>query len=326
MSVLTKIVKDELKFILSTEYRNNISKIISSNIKKNKIQLTDNQNIRNSINSTLIEYLNVKYVNIASDAIINQINKLDHTPAKKTAVKSNIIPVQHVKQTSNNQGITVFTDGACSNNGKPNAIAGIGILFDNNIRIHKANKNVEFSFNMKEKIKSNPDTTITFNNSNIRAEGYAILYSMWLAKFKYIDNVDITDRLINELSNDDMLLPGNSLDLQLICDANKPKLTKHTVTIVTDSKFWIDMNETYIPKWITNDIYLQKKNCDMVIYMTYIKSLLANHGIQIVFRHVRSHTTNKILNDDEIGNDIVDKLAVLSKKLKHFDFILEFAN
>lgn len=44
-----------------------------------------------------------------------------------------------VKPVKNNNAITVFTDGACSNNGRANAKAGIGLYFENTKETHSEN-------------------------------------------------------------------------------------------------------------------------------------------------------------------------------------------
>jgi ribonuclease HI len=320
--VIIKIIKEELKIILSTEYKNTISLLIFNKISKNHVKLDDNLLLCNIINSILVEYLNIKYASMLTTNIIKQFNILVNE--SKPSCKSEYPTSNTNIQTKND--IIVFTDGACSSNGSKTAIAGCGILFDNNIQIHKANDHETFTYNSKNRTLSDPNTSITYYNSNIRAEGYAILYTMWIAKFRYIDNWDINNSLLSKLKDNSYLYPMDSIDLRSVemMNANLARSSKNiTITIVTDSKFWIDMLDKYIPSWIIKDIYLEKKNCDLVIYMIYIKSLLKSYNINIVFRHVRAHTTSKQMNADEVGNDIADKLAVRSKLLNHFDFILE---
>ena len=97
-------------------------------------------------------------------------NTLDKTSAVLN--KNDIIINTNLNQKKN---ITIYTDGACKNNGKKNAIAGIGVYSEN-------------VYNISEKIEG--------KQTNQRAELYAILKALELTKINDYNNVYIyTDSL-----------------------------------------------------------------------------------------------------------------------------------
>ena len=106
---------------------------------------------------------------IKKDSKNNIINK---TIINKKINENNII-----KKDSKNkkETITIYTDGACKNNGKKNAIAGIGVYCEN-------------VYNISEKIEG--------RQTNQRAELYAILKALELTKIDDYSTVYIyTDSL-----------------------------------------------------------------------------------------------------------------------------------
>jgi ribonuclease HI len=107
--------------------------------------------------------------------------------------------------------MNVFTDGACSNNGKNNAIAGIGIFFsdnDNRNISEKLDKKLKQTNNVAELtaiirainlIKNDLDNGLKYNiytDSN-----YCILcaekYEEWIKKICIIKNLDLVKELYN---------------------------------------------------------------------------------------------------------------------------------
>lgn len=222
--------------------------------------------------------------------------------------------------------LVIYTDGACSGNGKKAVpTAGIGI-YCNAWGISKSTDNDTFMYNGKKQTLSNPDTTVIYKNSNIRAEGYAILYSLWIIKFTYIDNKKINDANLKVLHDLKFLYPSDSIKVGDIIDGIEVINTNNKMaTIVTDSLFWIKMIEDYIPNWVRQESVTTKKNIDLTIYIYYIYKLLEKNNVNIVLRHVHSHPNKKSdLSQDEIGNDHADKLAVSAKAYDHSNFILQF--
>lgn len=58
------------------------------------------------------------------------------------------------------------------------------------------------------------------------------------------------------------------------------------------------------------------------MYIEYIYRLLEKNNVNVILRHVRSHPNKKKqLNDDEIGNEHADTLAVNAKQFNHTNFI-----
>jgi ribonuclease HI len=250
-------------------------------------------------------------------------------PKKKSKPKqctdSTCVPEERQSLARNND-LIIYTDGACSGNGKK-AIptAGTGI-YNENWSISKSNSNTTFKYNEKEQTISNSNKTEIYKNSNIRAEGYAILYSLWIIKFIYIDGIQINSNMLNNLKNTKFLYPFDTFDLcDVVSGIKIINSTNKMATIVTDSLFWIDMIEKYIPNWVRNNNITTKKNIDLVIYIEYIYRFLEKNNVNVVFRHVRSHPgKGKDLSEDEIGNDHADILAVAAKGYDHDDFVLTF--
>jgi uracil DNA glycosylase len=89
--------------------------------------------------------------------------------------------------------------------------------------------------------------------------------------------------------------------------------------IVTDSQFWIDMLEKYMPMWVAKGIdFSEKKNPDLTEAIYDIYTELKNvHNKEIVMRHIRSHNKNGWAGFKKntyeyfcyIWNDYVDMLA-----------------
>ncbi len=107
------------------------------------------------------------------------------------------------------------------------------------------------------------------------------------------------------------------------------------VIIVSDSKFWIDMFESYMPKWVDQDLFEQKKNPDMTRPMWNLYTeLTEDYGKNINFRHIHSHNKDgwQSYADDTyenfcyMSNDYVDKLALFARlNLKPGEDITETA-
>ncbi len=122
--------------------------------------------------------------------------------------------------------------------------------------------------------------------TNQRAEGLAILHGM-----QYLQDtsrIDLWDKLI----------------------------------IITDSQFWIDMFEKYMPSWQNGNKFLEKKNPDLTVKLWDVYLLLLKAKKNISFRHVRSHDKagwSAASHDSYeyfcfINNDYVDKIAEFARK------------
>ena len=93
-----------------------------------------------------------------------------------------------------------------------------------------------------------------------------------------------------------------------------------TLILITDSNFWIDMFCIFIPSWERNksiDID-KKKNADIIKPAYYLfKKLSIEYGININFRHIRSHNKDKWNKSNKYSyeyfcytnNEYVDKLS-----------------
>ncbi len=123
-----------------------------------------------------------------------------------------------------------------------------------------------------------------YNASNIRAEGMAIVRAL---EYIYEQTKNI-----------------NSI---------KEKWRK--ITVVTDCEFWINMVESYMPRW-DSDKFKEKANPDLTQRMWTIYNKLS-HQTEVKFMHVKSHNKEG-WRDCEDGtfekycyeqNDYVDKLC-----------------
>ena len=166
----------------------------------------------------------------------------------------------------------VYTDGACSNNGKPNAVGGIGIYFD------LENSTVEDNIitNFKTTHIAESLDGFTFQPTNQRAELAAVCSAL---QYCY--------HIIESLQND-----------------NK-KQSKHIITIYTDSKYALMGLTQWITKWIDNDWKTSQntpvKNKDL--WTQTLDELVRIRKYAIVqIKKVKGHS-------DCEGNKIADQLA-----------------
>ena len=91
------------------------------------------------------------------------------------------------------------------------------------------------------------------------------------------------------------------------------------VIIVTDSNFWIQMFEVYMPMWERRNIpFTGKKNSDMTIPMYNLyKKIILDYEKKIEFRHVKSHNKDNWLSYPldsyeyfcAHNNDYIDQMA-----------------
>jgi len=174
----------------------------------------------------------------------------------------------------------VYTDGACSNNGKPNAVGGIGIYFDlENID----NENDSLTTNVetyKTHIAESLDG-FTFRPTNQRAELMAICRALQYCYYYIVEH-------LNQQQKD-----------------HTNQKQKHTITIYTDSKYALLGLTQWITKWIDNDWTTSQntpvKNKDL--WTQTLDELVRIQRCAIIqIKKVKGHS-------DCEGNKIADQLA-----------------
>lgn len=166
----------------------------------------------------------------------------------------------------------IYTDGACSNNGKANASAGYSTYF------------AKGSFAGQVRYGKVPSVSIDGKmtyGTNQRGEGLGILIA-----------------------------------LEAVADQ---KLCANT-TIITDSNFWKDMIETYMPNWDMRGVdFKTKKNSDITIKLYDIVNKVKELGTLTII-HVASHDKDPDAPPEHIaGNRIADEYATMAKTLDNYD-------
>ncbi len=170
------------------------------------------------------------------------------------------------------------------------------------------------------KIHKNEDMKLnysyySYDPTNIRSEGFAILYTLIFIKFICIDNIDNKKDIIDNLNN---INTEHTLTYNII---NHNKSHNNTnFLLVTDSEFWINVITKWCNNWITKNITLDKKNCDLIFYINYYLNLLQENNINIHFQFVKGHADKH--SDDlsffQKGNVIADKLANIAKESNNY--------
>lgn len=196
----------------------------------------------------------------------------------------------------------IYTDGACSKNGTANATGGFGVfiaksaIFDAPIKLNA--KGMAMTFKEDQ-----------FYVTNIRMEGLAIVSTLALYTDVLITEpsdkpIDPIQRLNENVSfATSNMKPGYGPD-ELRADAD----TSVSVEIVTDSLFWINVIESWMPTWIRKGIVMEKKNPDILLMMLFYVERLRQSGVKVVFTHVKSHQKGARTAHAD-GNDVADVLA-----------------
>lgn len=301
---LQEILENECKEVLSED----LIKRIVTNVNNKYIQKIQSKNMKD-----------VKGVELNLDDIIsNELHNFDN---------SNNTVIQCI----NEYDISIYTDGACSGNGKPHAIAGFGIYINKFIdgkkyKFYKKIKNIMFSYNKKDKSKNDPDMFIKYIASNNRGEGYAILYSLLIIKYQLIDKIDILNNLNDYLLIDNNIYPSDKYDF-LYINNNVINSKQYNVIINTDSKLWINIITKWTKNWIKKDLVFcdKRANIDLVIYIYYTYNILKQNNINVIINHVKGHPESKKkkredFTDSEEGIYKADKLAVKAKENINLNF------
>ncbi len=186
----------------------------------------------------------------------------------------------------------IYTDGSCSKNGLPSSTGGFGVLikesalFDVPARINR--KGVHTTFN---------DAPLYI--TNIRMEGLAIVSTMALYA-KRISESDSKDpvEILNSFDPYDynnQLVDGKHVECA-------------SINIVTDSQFWINVINKWMPSWIRKGVIMSKKNPDILMMLRHYLKWYANNDVEIKFIFVRSHQRGQRTFHAD-SNDEVDILA-----------------
>lgn len=105
---------------------------------------------------------------------------------------------------------------------------------------------------------------------------------------------------------------------------SKKLSTWDRLIIITDSDFWIQMFQVYMPSWVDREIpFTEKKNADMTVPMWQLYyDLIYLHGKTIEFRHIKSHDKDKWSRTNPLSyefycyqnNEYADKMAGYARK------------
>jgi ribonuclease HI len=201
----------------------------------------------------------------------------------------------------------IYTDGACNKNGKPDATGGFGIYLKSSCFGDETKINCKGEL-MRMKIG---DALETFFVTNIRMEGMAIIATMFLYAEKFVHGQPVCDAVahLNEhfLKQDRPLKLNYQFD-ELRVAGERPQ---RSFEIVTDSLFWMNVIQKWMPAWVRKGQLLQKKNPDLLMIVHYYTTLFAQNNVQMVLTHVRSHQRGKRTAHAD-GNDVADQLATAS--------------
>lgn len=154
-----------------------------------------------------------------------------------------------------------------------------------------------------------------YEPTNIRAEGFGILYSLIYIKLILVDKIIEKNELNKKLNITSI---NNIKDSIKVIDKYKINEYKYKFLIITDSEFWINVITKWCNNWVKKNQYLDKKNIDIILYINYYLHLLNNEKILIDFKFVRGHSdknnNNNSLNIYQKGNVMADKLANIGKE------------
>ncbi len=210
--------------------------------------------------------------------------------------KKDSLDIIYYNQINNNKSIITCKNQDCTN---------LGTYDIGYCKTHKENKmcltNYYFAYSV----------------TNIRAEGYGILYALMYIKTLEIDNIKNKKNMQKNIKFDTIGNIKNSLKVM-----NLRKESTNKFLIVTDSEFWINVITKWMNSWINKNKILvnndnkPRANVDIILYMNYYLNILIENNIQIVFKHIKGHSDSKIKKEDlnlyQRGNVMADKLATIS--------------
>lgn len=254
---------------------------------------------------------------LVSNIISNKDKILTGETSNNTKPKINNVK-DKLEETKSNT-ITIYTDGAATKNGKSGAKSSSGIYIKKlgtmkEIKINKLNETIQFEYNKETKSKKNKNTMVTYNCSNIRGEGYAILYAMVFIRAIIVEKINLLEGdNIKKLEDLDFIYPLDSYTFDYISKIKSSNKIEFNINIKTDSEFWIKTIMTYIPNWIQKNKVFDMKNIDLVCYIYFNYMVLTKNNINVNLIHVRGHPEKRKnkseYNEDDIGNTIADEVA-----------------
>lgn len=251
--------------------------------------------------------------------IISNKDKILKGESSNNNTKTKINNVKDKLEETKTNTITIYTDGAATKNGKLGAKSSSGIYIKKlgtmkEIKINKLNETIQFEYNKETKSKKNKNTMVTYNCSNIRGEGYAILYAMVFIRAIIVEKINLLEGdNIKKLEDLDFIYPLDSYTFDYISKIKSSNKIEFNINIKTDSEFWIKTIMTYIPNWIQKNKVFDMKNIDLVCYIYFNYMVLTKNNINVNLIHVRGHPEKRKnkseYNEDDIGNTIADEVA-----------------
>lgn len=251
--------------------------------------------------------------------IISNKDKILKGESSNNNTKTKINNVKDKLEETKTNTITIYTDGAATKNGKSGAKSSSGIYIKKlgtmkEIKINKLNETIQFEYNKETKSKKNKNTMVTYNCSNIRGEGYAILYAMVFIRAIIVEKINLLEGdNIKKLEDLDFIYPLDSYTFDYISKIKSSNKIEFNINIKTDSEFWIKTIMTYIPNWIQKNKVFDMKNIDLVCYIYFNYMVLTKNNINVNLIHVRGHPEKRKnkseYNEDDIGNTIADEVA-----------------
>ena len=185
----------------------------------------------------------------------------------------------------------IFTDGSTINNGKKNAVGGIGIYIPKQGDIEEWS--LSYSLVPMQEGSTIRGGASASASASAREDGN--LQSSW--------RIGVT----NQVSELIAIILAIEKGIKLTKD------TKDTIYIYTDSKYSIECATTWSKSWIKNN--WKKANGKQVENLWLIYRLVQlTMKYPVIFKHVRAHTEEPSNRNNEeyilwLGNDKADKLA-----------------
>lgn len=209
----------------------------------------------------------------------------------------------------------VYTDGACNGNGTNHSTGGFGLFISNSkvfekpIKVNQKGKHTKYNYQ-------------TMYVTNIRMEGLAIVATFAIYANILINKVKPKD-VFNHMNQND---PFDFQHPKIIYGANELKQSISSpnteIEIVTDSLFWMNVIQKWMPNWIKKNDLLNKKNPDILLMLCYYLQLFEQNDIKFKFTHVRSHQKGtRSFHAD--GNDVADELATAAVRNTSDGFVIQ---